>query len=97
MPKDSFWLCSGIGPFQLPLTTFAMILGGHVRVGLEDNLYHSRGRKFRSNAEPVERTVRLAAELNRRIATPAELRLMLGLPGRDSADACATSPTPSGL
>lgn len=79
LPPQSLWLCSGIGPFQLPMTTFALLLGGHVRVGLEDNLYLRRGRKLRSNAEVVERTVRIAHELNREIATPAQARQMLGI------------------
>lgn len=78
-PAESIWLCSGIGPFQLPLTTFALLLGGHVRVGLEDNLYLKRGQKLRSNAEVVERTVRIAHELNREVATPAQARQMLGI------------------
>lgn len=78
-PSESIWLCSGIGPFQLPITTFALLLGGHVRVGLEDNLYLKRGQKLGSNAEVVERTVRIAHELNREIATPAEARRMLGI------------------
>ena len=78
-PAQSIWLCSGIGPFQLPLTTFALLLGGHVRVGLEDNLYLRRGQKLRSNAEVVERTVRIAHELNREVATPAQARQMLGI------------------
>lgn len=78
-PAESIWLCSGIGPFQLPLTTFALLLGGHVRVGLEDNLYLRRGQKLRSNAEVVERTVRIAHELNREVATPAQARQMLGI------------------
>lgn len=79
LPEGALWLCSGIGPFQLPMTTLAMLLGGHVRVGLEDNIYLKRGEKLRSNAQVVERTVRIAHELNREIATPAEVRTMLGL------------------
>jgi 3-keto-5-aminohexanoate cleavage enzyme len=78
-PEDALWLCSAIGPYQLPLTTFATLMGGHVRVGLEDNVYYSRGRKASSNAELVSRTVRIARELNREIATPAQARAMLGL------------------
>ena len=78
-PDGAIWLCSGIGPFQLHMTTLAIMLGGHARVGLEDNLYLRRGRKLRSNAEAVERTVRIAREFNRDIATPAETRSMLGL------------------
>lgn len=79
LPEETVWLCSAIGPFQLPLTTLALLMGGHARVGLEDNLYHSRGRKFVDNAEAVKRVVRIAGELNRKIATPAETRRLLGL------------------
>ncbi len=79
LPEQTVWLCSGIGPFQLPLTTLALLMGGHARVGLEDNLYHSRGRKFIDNAESVKRVVRIAEELNRTISTPAETRKLLGL------------------
>lgn len=78
-PKGTIWLCSGIGTAQLPLTTLALLLGGHVRVGLEDNVYYRRGEKAKSNAQLVQRVVRIAHELNREIATPAEARLMLGL------------------
>ena len=77
-------LCSGIGPFQLPLTTLAILMGGHVRVGMEDNVYYRRGEKLKSNAQAVERTVRIARELNREIATPAEARRMLGISGTPS-------------
>jgi 3-keto-5-aminohexanoate cleavage enzyme len=83
-PPGALWLCSAIGPFQLPLTTLATLMGGHVRVGLEDNVYYSRGRKARSNAELVERSVRIAQELNRAIATPSQARAMLGLSGQPS-------------
>ena len=78
-PEDAVWLCSGIGPFQLPMTTLALILGGHVRVGLEDNVYYRRGELARNNAQLVERTVRLARELGRDVATPQQARQMLGL------------------
>jgi 3-keto-5-aminohexanoate cleavage enzyme len=78
-PEGSMWLCSAIGPFQLPLTTLAMLMGGHVRVGLEDNVYYTRGRKAHGNGELVQRTVRIANELNRDIATPAQARMMLGI------------------
>jgi len=82
LPEQTVWLCSGIGPFQLPLTTLALSMGGHARVGLEDNLYYARGRRFADNAEAVRRVVRLAGELNRKVATPAETRKLLGLPDR---------------
>jgi 3-keto-5-aminohexanoate cleavage enzyme len=78
-PEDSLWLCSAVGPYQLPLTTLATLMGGHVRVGLEDNVYYARGQKAESNAQLVERTVRIAHELNRPVATRAQARAMLGL------------------
>src|SRR6185437_4036744 len=56
MPLESMWLCSAIGPYQLPLTTLATLMGGHVRVGLEDNVYYARGQRAVSNAELVART-----------------------------------------
>ena len=83
-PDEALWLCSGIGPFQLPLTTLATLMGGHVRVGLEDNVYYSRGKKAKSNAELVQRAVRIAHELNRPVATPAQARSMLGLRSQPS-------------
>jgi 3-keto-5-aminohexanoate cleavage enzyme len=57
----------------------SIMLGGHVRVGMEDNLYYARGRKVKDNAELVARTVRIAKELNREVATPAQAREMLGI------------------
>jgi 3-keto-5-aminohexanoate cleavage enzyme len=82
LPAGSLWLCSGIGAFQLPLTTLATLMGGHVRVGLEDNVYYRRGEKAKSNKQFVERAVRLAHELNREVATPSQAREMLGLSGK---------------
>lgn len=79
LPEETVWLTSGIGPAQLSLSTFAMLMGGHVRVGLEDNLYYARGRKLKSNEEAVERAVRIAGELNREVATPLQARTLLGL------------------
>ena len=79
-PDGALWLCSGIGPHQLPMTTLALMMGGHVRVGLEDNVYYRRGELAESNAQLVARTVRQANELNRAVATPAEARAMLGMP-----------------
>lgn len=79
LPPDSLFSVIGIGPFGVPLHATAIVLGGHVRVGMEDNLYLARGRKAASNAELVERVVRIAGSLGRRVATPAEARTMLGL------------------
>jgi 3-keto-5-aminohexanoate cleavage enzyme len=79
LPAESTIFVCGIGPYQLPMTTFSMLLGGNVRVGLEDNVYYSRGRKLRGNGEAVERTVKIAGLLGRELATPAEARRLLGL------------------
>ena len=78
LPPQSVFCVSGIGPAQLPATTQAMLLGGHVRVGLEDNNYYDRG-VLATNEMLVERTVRIARDLNLEIASPAEAREMLGL------------------
>ena len=79
LPEQSVFSVCGIGQFQLPMTTMSIMLGGHVRVGLEDNIYYSRGRKLTGNGEAVERAVRIAGELNREVATPAQAREILGL------------------
>jgi 3-keto-5-aminohexanoate cleavage enzyme len=78
LPSGCTWSVAGIGRMQLPLTAAAIAMGGHVRVGLEDNLYYSKGRLAR-NEELVARVVRLAAELGRPVATPDEARRMLRL------------------
>jgi uncharacterized protein (DUF849 family) len=79
LPPQSIFCVSAIGPAQLAATTQAMLLGGHVRVGLEDNLYYSRGVLAR-NEELVARTVRIATELGLQIASSSEARQILGLP-----------------
>lgn len=78
LPEDSIFFALGIGPLQLPMTTTALLLGGHVRVGLEDNLYARRGVRLKGNGEAVERVVEIARALNRDIATPQQAREMLG-------------------
>ena len=77
LPANALWSALAPGSLQLPLTTHALLMGGHVRVGFEDNIYWSRGVKAESNAQFVERTVRLARELQREIATCDEARKML--------------------
>lgn len=79
LPDESEWQCMAIGQHQLPLTTMAIILGGHVRVGMEDNVYYRYGELAESNAQLVERTVDIAESLERPIATPDEAREILGL------------------
>jgi 3-keto-5-aminohexanoate cleavage enzyme len=72
----------GFGPHQVPLTTMGLLLGGHVRVGLEDNVYHREGELAESSAQLVERTADLARTLGRDPATPAEARDILGIDAR---------------
>ena len=91
LPEGSMFMVCGIGPFQLPMTTLSILMGGHARVGLEDNVYYRRGQKLRGNGEAVERTVRIARELNREVATPAEARIMLGLAPEPRAYEAATT------
>jgi 3-keto-5-aminohexanoate cleavage enzyme len=79
LPEHSHYFVLGVGIFQVLMTTMATVMGGHVRVGLEDNLYLRRGEKLRGNGEAVERAVRIAREVNRKIATPQQARHMLGL------------------
>ncbi len=81
VPAGSTWSVAGIGAAQLPLATMAILLGGHARVGLEDNIYYTRGVLCEGNAPLVARVVRLADELGRPVATPTEARRILGLGG----------------
>jgi 3-keto-5-aminohexanoate cleavage enzyme len=79
VPVGSTWSVIGIGPGQLPMAMIAMTMGGHVRVGLEDNIFYSRGVLAKTNAELVERIVRISKEFGREVATPDEARKMLSL------------------
>ncbi len=78
LPAGCTWSVAGIGRAQLPLATVALAMGGHVRVGIEDNIYYGKGR-LASNDELVARVARIAAELGRPLATPDEARRILGL------------------
>lgn len=79
LPEDAIFNTTAVGAAQLQLTTMAMVLGGCVRVGMEDNLYYRRGELVVSNAQLVARTVRIARELGLEPATPDEARKILGL------------------
>jgi 3-keto-5-aminohexanoate cleavage enzyme len=83
IPPNSTWQVAGIGRHELPLAVAAIILGGHVRVGFEDNIYYSKGVLAKSNAQLVERIVRIAGEMGRDIATPTQARSILCLPPKD--------------
>lgn len=79
IPSDATYTVAGIGRYEFPLAMAAIIDGGHVRVGFEDNVYLSKGVLAKSNGELVEKVVRMAKEMGREIATPAEARAILGL------------------
>lgn len=82
IPAEATYTVAGVGRYEFPLATCAIIDGGHVRVGFEDNVYLSKGQLAKSNGELVEKIVRLAGELGREIANPAEARRILGLKAR---------------
>jgi 3-keto-5-aminohexanoate cleavage enzyme len=79
LPPDAVWSVLGVGKAQLPMITMAMILGGNVRVGFEDNIYLKQGVLASSNAQMVEMAVDLAERLGRQVVTPKEARRILGI------------------
>lgn len=82
IPASSTWSIIGIGRGYLPMAMMALIMGGHIRVGMEDNIYVSQGVLAKTNAELVERVVRICREYGREVATPTEARGILGLKKR---------------
>jgi len=78
IPSDATFCVAGVGRWQLDMNTLATVLGGHVRVGLEDNIYYAKG-KLAPNEEFVARARRIAEELQRETATPEEAKRILGL------------------
>jgi len=79
LPPGSLWAGFGIAQYQFPMVAQAVILGGHVRVGLEDNLYLARGVPAPNNAALVSRAVEIIGLLGEEVATPDEARELLGL------------------
>ena len=79
LPQPCVFEVAGLGAYQLSMTVMSILMGGHVRVGMEDNVYLSRGRKLKNNAEIVERIARIARDVNREIATPQQAREMIGI------------------
>ncbi len=79
LPPGAVWLATGIGRSEFPVAAMAAVMGGHVRVGLEDNVYISRGVLAASNAQLVEKVAQLVRTLGREVASPAEARATLGL------------------
>jgi len=79
IPSNSTYTVTGIGRYQFNMVALSIIMGGHVRVGFEDNIYLSKGVLAKSNGELVEKAVRIAKELGRDVATPDETRQILHL------------------
>jgi len=79
IPNEATWSVAGIGKNEFKMATAAIAMGGHVRVGLEDNIYISKGVLAKSNAELVEKVVRISTELGRDIATPKRAKQILKL------------------
>jgi len=83
LPAGAIWSVGGLGRYQLDANVMSMAAGGHVRVGLEDNIYFDRAQtQLTDNVQLVERIVRIGREMGREPATPAEARVMMGLPPR---------------
>lgn len=84
---DYRWSVIGLGyPGEFYMAAQAMMMGGHCRVGMEDNLYIHPGEMVKSNGQLVDRAVRLARELDREVASPDEARAMLNLKGKDNVN-----------
>lgn len=81
IPIDATYSVAGIGRYEFPLAELSIQHGGHVRVGLEDNIFISKGVLANGNKELVEKVVAIAKKYNRPIATPQETRKILGLKG----------------
>jgi 3-keto-5-aminohexanoate cleavage enzyme len=79
IPAGSTWTVAGVGRYETPMAMIAVAMGGHVRVGFEDNIYYKKGELAKSNAQLVARIVRIAKELGREIASPAEARKILNI------------------
>lgn len=79
LPAGAVWSAFGISRHEFPMVAQAAVLGGNVRVGLEDNLYLARGVFAESNAQLIERAVRIIGELGMEVASPVQARKLLGL------------------
>jgi uncharacterized protein (DUF849 family) len=80
LPAGAVWSAFGIGRSEFPAVAMAWLAGGHIRVGMEDNIYLEKGVLARSNAELVTKARRIVQELGGELANPREARAMLGLP-----------------
>jgi 3-keto-5-aminohexanoate cleavage enzyme len=93
LPPHSVWSAAGMGLFQLPMNTLAVAMGGHCRVGLEDNIYHDFGRsRLATNLGLLDRLATLAETFGRPLATPRQARALLGLGPSPASKAAVTEP-----
>jgi 3-keto-5-aminohexanoate cleavage enzyme len=79
LPEKALWSVLGTGKDQLTMVTMGMLMGGHIRVGFEDNIYVEKGVPAKNNAQMVEKAADLAERLGRSVATPKEARRILGI------------------
>src|SRR5699024_1702048 len=79
LPPNTTWGAFGIGKMSVPIMMTTLALGGHLRVGMEDNIYLKKGTLAKSNVEFVEQAKRLTNEVGKELATPDEARKILGL------------------
>jgi uncharacterized protein (DUF849 family) len=94
LPGDCTWFAFGISLHQFPMAAQAVLLGGHVRVGLEDNLYLEKGKLAPSNAALVDKAAKIIAILGEDVATPGEARDILGLAPAPAAATARTAVPP---
>jgi len=80
LPPDSMFMTMGVAATETPAVVQSILLGGHARVGFEDNYFYGKGVLAKSNAELVARVARIGSELGREVATPDEARRLLGIP-----------------
>lgn len=79
LPQESVWTCMAIGKHQLPMSMLGLVHGGHIRVGMEDNVYYREGELAESNAQLVTRAANLAEQVGRSVASPQRAREILGI------------------
>ena len=79
LPSNSNWTAFGIGKDEMPIVALTAILGGHVRIGMEDNIYIERGQLAKTNAELVTKAVRIIRDVGGQIANSNQAREILGL------------------
>ena len=79
IPKGSTYCVGAVGKHEFPMVSLSIKLGGHARVGFEDNIYLSKGVIAESNSQLVEKVVKISRELGREIASPYDARIILGL------------------